>query len=287
MHPTLSPDSDSDSDSDISLGTHSPIPSMTSQHSPNSSSGLNDRDLDRLAEEHRDPRGEKDYRNFASLQSFRFGEHINVAGFTSELTAHHINCGLLLINLVLLKDAFNRQFLPGMPYRAGENASPTHSPPIGITPSSTQTGTSATSMSQNQPGYNLPVGLIRPQPQLPQNAAMAAMIACVANGPNGNPQTLLHHHLNQNHVQSSAQVSPLRIRVNSPTRINSTSSSQSSNDVIITTTSSGGSPTIPGATQLPQTHQMILNGGHLARMSQMSHLHRPFESSSPKPKETS
>lgn len=84
LHPTLSPDSDSDSDSDISLGTHSPIPSMTSQHSPNSSSGLNDRDLDRLAEEHRDPRGEKDYRNFASLQSFRFGEHINVAGFTSE-----------------------------------------------------------------------------------------------------------------------------------------------------------------------------------------------------------
>jgi hypothetical protein len=84
LHPTLSPDSDSDSDSDISLGTHSPIPSMTSQHSPNSSSGLNDRDLDRLAEEHRDPRGEKDYHNFASLQSFRFGEHINVAGFTSE-----------------------------------------------------------------------------------------------------------------------------------------------------------------------------------------------------------
>lgn len=266
LHPTLSPDSDSDSDSDISLGTHSPIPSMTSQHSPNSSSGLNDRDLDRLAEEHRDPRGEKDYRNFASLQSFRFGEHINVAGFTN---------------------AFNRQFLPGLPYRIGENASPTHSPPIGITPSSTQTGTSTT-LSQNQPGYNLPVGLIRPQPQMPQSAAMAAMIACVTNGQsNANSQTLLHHHLNQNHVQPSAQVSPLRIRVNSPTRINSTSSSQSSNDVIITTTSSGGSPIIPGATQLPQTHQMILNGGHLARISQMSHLHRPFESSSPKPKEAS
>jgi hypothetical protein len=83
LHPALN-DTDSDSDSDISLGTHSPIPSMTSQNSPNSSSGLNDRDLDRLAEEHRDQRGEKDYRNFASLQSFRFGEHINVAGFTSE-----------------------------------------------------------------------------------------------------------------------------------------------------------------------------------------------------------
>lgn len=88
LHPTLSPDTDSDSDSDISLGTHSPIPSMTSQHSPNSSSGLNDRDLERLAEEHRDSRGEKDYRNFASLQSFRFGEHINVAGFASEYNWH-------------------------------------------------------------------------------------------------------------------------------------------------------------------------------------------------------
>jgi hypothetical protein len=66
---------------------------MTSQHSPNSSSGLNDRDLDRLAEEHRDPRGEKDYRNFASLQSFRFGEHINVAGFTSEFALRRsANC---------------------------------------------------------------------------------------------------------------------------------------------------------------------------------------------------
>lgn len=261
---------------------------MTSQHSPNSSSGLNDRDLDRLAEEHRDPRGEKDYRNFASLQSFRFGEHINVAGFTSELTWSPLPAWLW-INLVFLADAFNRQFLPGMPYRVGDNASPTHSPPIGITPSSTQTQASAQAMSQNQPGYNLPAGLVRPQPQMPQSAAMAAMIACVANGqpPNGNPQTLLHHHLNQNHVQQSAQVSPLRIRVNSPTRINSTSSSQSSNDVVVTTTSSGGSPTIPGSTHLPQTHPMILNGGHLARMSQMSHLHRPFESSSPKPKETS
>lgn len=83
----MSPDGDdSDSDSDISLGTHSPIPSHTSslgQHSPNSSSGLNDRDLDRLAEEHKDARGEKDYRNFASLNSFRFGENFNV-GFTSK-----------------------------------------------------------------------------------------------------------------------------------------------------------------------------------------------------------
>jgi hypothetical protein len=108
LHPTLSPDSDSDSDSDISLGTHSPIPSMTSQHSPNSSSGLNDRDLDRLAEEHRDPRGEKDYRNFASLQSFRFGEHINVAGFTSEFTQlKSLNCFELIQSCLQMRSTDN------------------------------------------------------------------------------------------------------------------------------------------------------------------------------------
>jgi hypothetical protein len=92
LHPTLSPDvDDSDSDSDISLGTHSPIPSMASslgQHSPNSSSGLNDRDLERLAEEHKDQRGEKDYRNFASLNSFRFSENFTVSGFSSEYSKY-------------------------------------------------------------------------------------------------------------------------------------------------------------------------------------------------------
>lgn len=175
-------------------------------------------------------------------------------------------------------DAFNRQFLPGMPYR---NSSPTHSPPIGITPSTSQTGTSTT-LSQST--YGLPVGLIRPQPQLPQNAAISAMVAaCVANGqqPNGNTQqALLQHHLNQQ-AAAQAQISPLRIRINSPTRINSTSSaSQASSDVITITSSS---PTIPGTTTLlpSQKHAIILNNGHLARMSQLSQLHRPFESSSP------
>lgn len=165
----------------------------------------------------------------------------------------------------------------------GENASPTHSPPIGVTPSTSQTST-LTTLSQSQPPYSIPAGLIRPQPQLPhQNAAISAMVAaCVANGQmtNGSPtvaQTLLHHHLNQ-------QQSPLRIRINSPTRINSTSSASTtsqSSDHVITTTSS---PTIPGATLLPQKHSIhILNGSHLARMSQLSQLHRPFESPSPTP----
>lgn len=158
-----------------------------------------------------------------------------------------------------------------MPYRTGEDASPAHSPPIGTTPSMSQTRT-------QQPAYSVPAGLVRPQPQLPQNAAqISAMVAaCVANGQmtNGSAaQTLLHHHLNQ---QQSTQISPLRIRINSPTRINSTSSSSS--DHVIRTSSS---PTIPGTTFLPQKHSLqILNGSHLSRMSQMSHLHRPFESPS-------
>jgi hypothetical protein len=294
LHPTLSPDTDSDSDSDISLGTHSPIPSMASQHSPNSSSGLNDRDLEQLAEQHRDPRGESDYRNFASLQSFRFGEHLNVAGFTSESenarkTGRTIANGISFARL----DAFSRQFLPNMPYRLNENTSPpTHSPPIGATASTTQTGTSTTLSQSQSPYHSLPVGLIRPQPQLPQNAAISAMVAaCVGQQPNGSPnQTLLQHHLNQQAAAAAAaQISPLRIRINSPTRINSTSSaSQASSDVITTTSSS---PTVPGTTLLPtQKHALLLNGGHLSRMSQMSQLHRPFESPSPPPsraKETS
>jgi hypothetical protein len=112
--------------------------------------------------------------------------------------------------------------------------------------------------------------------------------ACVANGqqPNGNPnQTLLQHHLNQQAAAAAAaQISPLRIRINSPTRINSTSSaSQASSgggDVIMTTSSS---PTVPGTTTLlpMHKHSLILNGGHLSRMSQLSQLHRPFESPSP------
>lgn len=179
--------------------------------------------------------------------------------------------------------AFNRQFLPTLPYRLGENASPTHSPPIGITPSTTQAG--SVTLSQSQPAYSLPTGLIRPQPQLPQNAAISAMVAaCVANNQvtNGSPttaQALLHHHLNQ----QQQQISPLRIRINSPTRINSTSSStsQASSDHVITTSSS--SPTVPGVTSLQKHPLHIFNGSHLARMSQLSQLHRPFESPSPTP----
>lgn len=66
--PPLSPIG-SDSDSDISLGTHSPVPSMSLQHSPSSTSG-NDRD-DRM-DDH-----DKGFRSFPSLHSFRFGDHLS------------------------------------------------------------------------------------------------------------------------------------------------------------------------------------------------------------------
>lgn len=168
-----------------------------------------------------------------------------------------------------------------MPYHLGENSSPTHSPPIGLSSASTGsnicTGVS-TNVPQNQSGYS--AGLIRPQPQLPQNAmqqnAMAAMIAsCVANGQsNGTNQTLLQHQL-LNH-QNNMQNSPSRIRVNSPTRLNSSSNINPHNE-IITTTSSASSPTLHAHTHISQSYALNINETHLLRMSQISQLHRPFE----------
>lgn len=128
-------------------------------------------------------------------------------------------------------------------------------------------------MNHSQPGYSLPSGLIRPQPQLPQNT-MAAMIACVTNGQsNGSSQALLQHHLN--HQGNS----PLRIRINSPTRLNSSSSAVSNQPMneMISASTNPESPT-QGSTQIPvQTCPLNLNETHLARMSHVGQLHRPFE----------
>uniref|UniRef100_A0A182XX66 Uncharacterized protein n=1 Tax=Anopheles stephensi TaxID=30069 RepID=A0A182XX66_ANOST len=124
----LSP-TDTDSDSDISLGTHSPVPSMSMQHSPSSLPGSSE---DRLHDE-RDR--EKDFRNsFASLHSFRFGDHL--AGG-------------------LLPGSFNSRF---MPYRLGDHSPPinTHSPPIGLT------------------HLPLTPTVLRPQPHLPHSLAVSA-----------------------------------------------------------------------------------------------------------------
>lgn len=80
---------------------------------------------------------------------------------------------------------FAGRFLPTLPYRLGENSPPisTHSPPIGIS--------------------NFPVTptVVRPQPQLPSTM----------NGPTSGAMA----------PSSVVPLSPLRIRINSPSRINS------------------------------------------------------------------
>lgn len=153
---------------------------------------------------------------------------------------------------------------------------------MGVTPGQNPSTGTSLSLPHNQSGYSLPTGLIRPQPQLPQNT-MAAMLACVTNGQsNGSSQALLQHHINH---QNSSQISPLRIRINSPTRLNSTSSTSSSiqpMSEVITTTATPESPT-QGATQ---TCPMNLNETHLARMSHIGHLHRPFEITEPSTKKS-
>ncbi|XP_053679683.1 protein Optix [Anopheles nili] len=124
----LSP-TDTDSDSDISLGTHSPVPSMSMQHSPSSLPGSSE---DRLTD---DRDREKDFRSsFASLHSFRFGDHLTGG---------------------LLPGSFNSRF---MPYRLGDNSPPinTHSPPIGLT------------------HLPLTPTVLRPQPHLPHSLAVSA-----------------------------------------------------------------------------------------------------------------
>ncbi|XP_037048690.1 homeobox protein SIX3 isoform X1 [Bradysia coprophila] len=119
--------------------------------------------------------------------------------------------------------AFASRFLPTLPYRLGENSPPisTHSPPIGIT--------------------NFPVTptVLRPQPQMPPTL----------NGTTGNPLT------------TTVPLSPLRIRVSSPTRINSDLTTHG-----LTHTLNSGIIRIAAPTNPPM-------------------LHRPF-SPSPQPKDT-
>lgn len=107
--------------------------------------------------------------------------------------------------------AFSR-FLPTLPYPfvGGDNSPPisthsTHSPPAAIAMTNIGNGNriplSARDARDAIDYMNTPT-LVRPQPQLPSSAAT---IAAGAHLPNGTPSTL----------------SPLRIRVSSPNRINS------------------------------------------------------------------
>lgn len=131
---------------------------------------------------------------------------------------------------------FGGRYLPGLPYhhhRMSENSPPigTHSPPISLTTSST---------------HHLPVTpqVLRPQPHLPPNLT-------TSNG--GSPTGLL--------PTTPSQLSPLRIRVNSPNRLNAEITAQT------------------------QTH--TLSGGGIVRIMPQNGptiLHRPF-SPSPQPKD--
>ncbi|XP_055637418.1 homeobox protein SIX6 [Toxorhynchites rutilus septentrionalis] len=216
----LSPN-DTDSDSDISLGTHSPIPSMSLQHSPSSQPE------------------DKDFRSFASLHSFRFGDHLT-GGF--------------------LPGSFNNRF---MPYRLGDNSPPinTHSPPISLT--------------------HLPITptVLRPQPHLPPTLSVTAPSATttsMSESPNSNSSattgSISGLVAGSNNAGTSASLmapmSPLRIRVSSPSRLNSDLLHSASH------------------------HQSLMNGLNASGIVRIvpntttSLIHRPF-SPSPKPKEAS
>lgn len=112
--------------------------------------------------------------------------------------------------------AFSR-FLPTLPYPfvGGDNSPPisTHSPPAAIAMTNIGNGNRiplSTRDSRDPIDYMNTPTLVRPQPQLPSSAAT---IAAGSHLPNGTPSTL----------------SPLRIRVSSPNRINSDLTSVSEN----------------------------------------------------------
>jgi hypothetical protein len=92
--------------------------------------------------------------------------------------------------------------MSGLPYRLGENSPPinTHSPPISLT--------------------HLPVTptVLRPQPHLPQ--ALTTPSAATGPSSNGSPNLMHHHSATAAAPTSPQQISPLRIRVNSPSRLN-------------------------------------------------------------------
>lgn len=233
----ISPTPSDDSDSDISLGTHSPVPSSLSlQHSPGSTSGGgNDRD-DRL---HID--SDKDgYRGFP-LTTFRFDAHS--PGIPGNLYRNSLASHLQPLTddgpLNRFVGAFANRFLPYRLGPAGHSSPPLagHSPPI-----------------SGMPSFPVQPTVLRPQPHLPATAATIPSTAATA----------LTGTTNQPGLPSPVPVSPLRIRVNSPSRINS---------------------------DLAQTHNMsqsITSNGivRIAAPSGPHLLHRPF-SPSPQPKDAS
>ena len=138
-----------------------------------------------------------------------------------------------------------------MPYRLGENSPPinTHSPPIGLS--------------------HLPITptVLRPQPHLPIPPGSGPTLNGSPNHNNNNNNS----DINSNNNTLLQPLSPLRIRVSSPTRLNSDLIHQSVHH------------------QLSQNLINGMNGGGIIRIASSTGattLHRPF-SPSPKPKDTS
>lgn len=154
--------------------------------------------------------------------------------------------------------AFSR-FLPTLPYPfvSGDNSPPinTHSPP-------------ASAMT------NLPVTptVLRPQPQMPPSAAaVAAVTSHLSNGGGGDGRT--------HPTGPTAAISPLRIRVSSPNRINSDLTSIVQHGLPPQNRANG----IIRVAQHGTTNSTGLNSGISVGPPM---LHRPF-SPSPQPKDVS
>lgn len=110
-----------------------------------------------------------------------------------------------LISIVILPTgSFASRFLPTLPYRLGENSPPissTHSPPIGLGQ------------------FPMTPQVLRPQPQMPSHTLNGQ------SPPSPSPMHLQPPQLTSQTLLTAASatsvpLSPLRIRVSSPTRIN-------------------------------------------------------------------
>lgn len=175
---------------------------------------------------------------------------------------------------ILFPGAFSR-FLPTLPYPfvGGDNSPPisTHSPPAG-----------AAAMT------NLPVTptVLRPQPQLPPTSAAAAAVAAAA------AAAVTGHLNNVNSVTNATartNLSPLRIRVSSPNRINSDLTSivhQQHGLSSITNRTNGVTQLVGGNGGLCRDNMSSPQRPTAYPISGPPMLHRPF-SPSPQPKDVS
>lgn len=160
--------------------------------------------------------------------------------------------------------AFSR-FLPTLPYPfvSGDNSPPinTHSPPA-----------AAAAMT------NLPVAptVLRPQPQLPPNAAAAVAAAAAAAAAVAGR---LNNISGVTTTAATTNLSPLRIRVSSPNRINSDLTS-------IVHQQHGLANRTNGITHIPGSGGVGIGNGPSAIGIGPPMLHRPF-SPSPQPKDVS